>query len=107
MISTQAVLDTSGKHIGTKVYWKNAKTPNENMPKHRIAIDYQHRCSYLECDAVVRLRNGSYGHIGVKLGGSAIDIAAQNLFKLEQKIDVQKMNSPSFLMVLTATPYGY
>lgn len=65
--------------------------------------------SELECDAVVHLRNGNYGLIEIKLGGdNLIDIGAENLKKLNQKIDTTKMNKPSFLMVLTAIgKYAY
>lgn len=65
--------------------------------------------SGLECDAVVHLRNGNYGLIEIKLGGdNLIDIGAENLKKLNKKIDTTKMNKPSFLMVLTAIgKYAY
>ncbi|MDE6553761.1 MAG: DUF4143 domain-containing protein [Muribaculaceae bacterium] len=65
---------------------------------------YHYRDSLgLECDAVVHLRNGSYGLIEIKLGGDKlIEEGASNLLKLKNKIDVEKMKSPSFLMVLTA-----
>lgn len=65
--------------------------------------------SDLECDAVVHLRNGSYGLIEIKLGGDKlINEGAQNLIKLQNKIDTTKMKKPSFLMVLTATSkYAY
>ena len=56
----------------------------------------------LECDAVIHLRNGKYGLVEVKLGGkTAIDQGAANLKKLSSLIDDEKMNMPSFLMVLT------
>lgn len=56
----------------------------------------------LECDAVVHLRNGSYGLIEIKLGGdSLINEGARTLKKLSEKIDTTKMKAPSFLMVLT------
>lgn len=56
----------------------------------------------LECDAVIHLRNGSYGLIEIKLGGETlIEEGASVLNKLEHKIDVSKMKSPSFKMVLT------
>lgn len=58
----------------------------------------------LECDAVVHLRNGSYGLIEIKLGGeNLINEGAKSLQRLVKKIDTTKMKSPSFLMVLTAT----
>ena len=57
----------------------------------------------LECDAVIHLRDGSYGLIEIKLGGdSLINEAAETLKKLETHIDTTKMKNPSFLMVLTA-----
>ena len=63
----------------------------------------------LECDAVVHLRNGSYGLIEVKLGGDKlIEEGAENLKILKGKIDITKMNPPSFLMVLIGVgDYAY
>ena len=63
----------------------------------------------LECDAVVHLRNGSYGLVEIKLGGDTlIDDGADTLKKLADKIDTGRMKRPSFLMVLTAVgPYAY
>ena len=63
----------------------------------------------LECDAVIHLRNGSYGLIEIKIGGDKlIGEGAENLIKLKNKIDTKKMKEPSFLMVLTATgKYAY
>ncbi|WP_290138941.1 ATP-binding protein [uncultured Dubosiella sp.] len=71
---------------------------------------YHYRDSYgLECDAVLHLRNGSYGLIEIKLGGdSLIEEGAKNLLKLADTIDTTQMKSPSFLMVLTGTgSYAY
>lgn len=54
-----------------------------------------------ECDAVIHLRNGKYGLIEIKLGGEKlIDEGAQSLKAMRDKIDTDKMKSPSFLMVL-------
>ena len=65
--------------------------------------------SGLECDAVVHLRNGSYGLIEIKLGGNqAIEHGVKTLKQLAGKIDTDKMKSPAFLMVLTAVgDYAY
>ena len=65
--------------------------------------------SGLECDAVVHLRNGSYGLIEIKLGGDElIKEGADNLLKLANKIDTGKMKAPAFLMVLCGVaPYAY
>ena len=63
----------------------------------------------LECDAVLHLRNGKYGLIEVKLGGKKlIDEGAAVLTELSEKIDVDRMMAPSFMMVLTGTgDYAY
>jgi predicted AAA+ superfamily ATPase len=63
----------------------------------------------LECDAVVHLRNGSYGLIEIKLGGDRlIEEGATTLNKLEANIDTTKMKAPSFKMVLTGVGnYAY
>lgn len=65
--------------------------------------------SDLECDAVIHLRNGSYGLIEIKLGGDMlIEKGIENLLKLKNKIDTDKTNNPSFMMILTATgKYAY
>lgn len=65
---------------------------------------YHYRDSLgLECDTVIHLRNGSYGLVEIKLGGDRlIEEGATNLLKLRDKIDTDKMNPPSFMMVLTA-----
>lgn len=55
----------------------------------------------LECDAVIHLRNGAYGLVGIKLGGDKmIEEGAENLKALSRKIDTDKMKKPSFQMVL-------
>ena len=63
----------------------------------------------LECDAVVHLRNGSYGLIEIKLGGDTlIDDGARTLSTLAQKIDTDKMKAPAFSMVLVGIgDYAY
>lgn len=63
----------------------------------------------LECDAVIHLRNGSYGLIEIKLGGANyIEEGAKTLKSLEKILDTSKMKSPSFLMVLTGIgDYAY
>ncbi len=63
----------------------------------------------LECDAVIHLRNGSYGLAEIKLGGDKlIEEGARTLKTIADMIDRTKMKAPSFLMVLTgASPYAY
>ena len=56
----------------------------------------------LECDAVIHLRNGSYGLVEIKLGGDdMIEQGAASLKLLSKNIDTTRMKAPSFLMVLT------
>lgn len=65
--------------------------------------------SGLECDAVIHLRNSSYGLAEIKLGGERlIEEGVANLKTLAGKIDTTKMKTPSFLMVVTGTgTYAY
>jgi hypothetical protein len=58
---------------------------------------------WLECDAVVHLRNGDFGLVEIKIGGdNLINEGAASLLKLSSMIDTEKMKKPSFMMVLTA-----
>ena len=58
----------------------------------------------LECDAVVHLRDGSFGLIEIKLGGERlIEEGVKNLMALASKLDTSRMPAPSFMMVLTGT----
>ena len=63
----------------------------------------------LECDAVVHLRNGSYGLIEIKLGGEKlIREGVETLTSLTESIDTSKMKGPAFRMILTAADqYAY
>ena len=61
----------------------------------------------LETDLIVRLRNGKWAAIEVKLGQNQIEDAATNLLALKNKVDVNKMGEPSFLMILTGGLLAY
>ena len=63
----------------------------------------------IECDAVVHLRNGSYGLIEIKLGGEKlIREGVETLTSLTESIDTSKMKEPAFRMILTAADqYAY
>jgi predicted AAA+ superfamily ATPase len=63
--------------------------------------------SGLEADAVVHLKDGRWGAIEVKMGAKEIEAAAENLKTLRDKVNVDKMKEPSFLMVLTGGVIGY
>ncbi|MDR0355078.1 MAG: DUF4143 domain-containing protein [Deltaproteobacteria bacterium] len=63
--------------------------------------------SGLEADAIVHLKDGRWGAVEVKMGNREIEAAAENLKKLRDKINLDKMNEPAFLMVLTGTELAY
>ena len=73
------------------------------------SVYHYHDGSGLECDAVVHLRNGTYGLVEVKLGGETlINAGVETLGRLAGKIDTTKMKAPSFLMVVVANgEYAY
>ena len=57
----------------------------------------------LECDAIIERRDGTYGLVEIKIGGSvAIQEAQKSLDKLAKKINTDKVGKPAFRMVLTA-----
>lgn len=63
--------------------------------------------SGLEADMIIRLRNGKWAAVEVKLGSRQIDEAAANLITLKNKVDTSKLGEPSFLMVLTGGEFAY
>jgi predicted AAA+ superfamily ATPase len=63
--------------------------------------------SGLEADLIVRLRDGRWAAIEVKLGQKQIEEAAKNLLALQAKINAEKMGKCSFLMILTAGQFAY
>lgn len=63
--------------------------------------------SGLESDLIIKLRDGRWAAVEVKLGNKQIEEAAKNLLTLKSKIDAEKMGEPSFLMVLTGGQYAY
>lgn len=59
--------------------------------------------SGLECDAVMHLRDGRYGLIEVKVGGTALIAEGRaKLHRLANEIDTKKMKNPSFRMIIVA-----
>lgn len=62
----------------------------------------------LEVDVILRLKDGTWAGVEVKLGGAKnIDEGALNLRKLAAKVDNRVTGSPAFLMVLTGGKYAY
>ncbi|MDA1088035.1 MAG: DUF4143 domain-containing protein [Verrucomicrobia bacterium] len=60
----------------------------------------------LEADAVVALHDGRWGAVEIKMGQAKVEQAASNLLRLKNRVDEEKMNPPSFLMVLTGNGYS-
>jgi len=63
--------------------------------------------SGLESDIIIKLNDGRWAPVEVKMGNKQIEEAAANLIKLSNKVDAEKMNQPSFLMVLTGGLVAY
>jgi hypothetical protein len=61
----------------------------------------------LEVDAIITLPDGRWGAIEIKMGYRQIDEAFNNLTKLKEKVDLDIMDPPSFLMVLTGDQYAF
>lgn len=61
----------------------------------------------LESDMIVSLRDGQWAAIEVKLGNKQIEEAAENLLKLKERVNTDKMGDPSFLMILTGGEFAY
>ena len=63
--------------------------------------------SGLEIDAVIQLADDRWGAAEIKMGAGEVEDAADNLLKLRKAINTEKMNEPSFLMVITGTEYAF
>ena len=61
----------------------------------------------LESDMIIRLRDGRWAPVEVKLGSKEIEEAAKHLLELKDKVDSSKVGEPSFLMILTGGQYAY
>ena len=63
--------------------------------------------SGLESDLIVRLRDGRWAAIEVKLGKKQIEESAEKLLALKSRVNENKMGEASFLMVMTGGQYAY
>jgi len=61
----------------------------------------------LEVDNIIRLNDGRWAAVEIKLGSNKIDEAAANLIKLTERVDTDQMLKPSFLMVVYGGQYAY
>ena len=73
----------------------------------RGEVFHYHDSSNLESDMIIRLNDGRWAAVEVKLGGKEEEIAAKNLQKLVEILDASQTCQPSFLMILTGGQYAY
>ena len=63
--------------------------------------------SGLEVDLIIRLHDGRWAAVEVKLGSREIDEGATHLRVLREKVDTPRVGEPAFLMVVTGGEYAY
>jgi uncharacterized protein len=61
----------------------------------------------LEIDCIIKLEDGRWAAVEVKVGGNKIDEASANLLKLVNRIDTEHMKKPTFLMVIYGGQHAY
>lgn len=89
--------------------WKTAPGQCKYTESLKGTVYHYRDKNNLECDAVIHLRNGKYGLVEIKIGGhDLIEEGTSTLTELSRKIDTDRMNPPSFLMVMTGVGnYAY
>lgn len=70
-------------------------------------ISYYRDETGLESDIIIKLQNGDWGAIEIKLGSGQVEEASKNLLEIEDRIDTKKLGKPKFLMVLTGESSSY
>lgn len=70
-------------------------------------LSYYRDKNDFEVDCILKMSNGKWGAIEIKLGAGEIPDAADNLNKFKDKVDTDKYGEPSFLMILTGADYSY
>lgn len=63
--------------------------------------------SGLEADLIIRLHDGRWAAVEVKLGSREIDEGAKHLCALHDKVDTTRVGDPSFLMIVTGGEFAY
>ncbi|HRA20936.1 MAG: ATP-binding protein [Ardenticatenia bacterium] len=61
----------------------------------------------LEADAIIEMPDGGWAAFEVKLGHRDLDLAAQHLLRIKNRVDTTAAGEPLALAVITATGYGY
>jgi len=70
-------------------------------------LSYYRDKNDFEVDCILKMADGKWGAIEIKLGAGEIPEAADNLNKFREKVDTDKYGEPSFLMILTGADYSY
>lgn len=70
-------------------------------------VSYYRDDSGLEVDAVIEGENGAWLAMEFKLGTSNVDLAASNLKRFSERIDVERMGTPRSLVVVTGSGDAY
>jgi predicted AAA+ superfamily ATPase len=61
----------------------------------------------LEADCILKLDDGRWAAVEIKVGGNKIDEAAAHLLKLTDRVDTMHMKPPAFLMVVYGGQHAY
>lgn len=61
----------------------------------------------LEVDCILKLDDGRWAAVEVKVGSNKIDEAAKSLIALRNNVDTKHMNNPSFMMIVYGGTYAY
>jgi predicted AAA+ superfamily ATPase len=70
------------------------------------SLYHYHDNSDLEVDAIIETRDGSWGAFEIKLGEYQIDVAAENLLRMKNKMVAAEIREPSCLVVITGGGFG-
>lgn len=70
------------------------------MDRLRGEVHHYLNAEGLEVDAILRLHDGKYGLVEVKLGLAGVEQGAASLKKFAESVDTQHSPAPSFLMVI-------
>ena len=73
----------------------------------RGEILHYHDKTGLEADLIIRLQDGKWAAVEVKLGSREIDDGAKHLLQIAERVDTTRIGSPSFLMVVTGGQFAY
>ena len=74
------------------------------------SISHYRDSNGLECDVVIHLRDGRYGLVQIKLGGTTeeLESATKSLTTFAELINTKTLGAPAFRMILTgATPVAH